>query len=219
MPADKNTPLLRLDAARIDHACRELANRDPHLGSVYTRLGPPPLWERPPGFATLIYIILEQQVSLASAKAAFERLKAAAAPLTPHTFLKLGDAELKTVGFSRQKTSYGRRLAHAMLDGQLDLAALERLPDEVVRKTLTGLKGIGVWSANIYLLMVLLRPDVWPRGDVALLSAYQHLTGLPERPDDDTLEATAAVWQPWRSVAARLLWHYYLSDPQVRRRK
>ena len=219
MPAKPETPLLKLDRALIDRACRELAQRDPHLADIYTRLGAPPLWDRAPGFATLIYIILEQQVSLASAKAAFERLKLAAAPLTPDAFLALNDAELKTIGFSRQKTSYGRRLAGAILDGQLDLASLDHLPDEAVRQTLTSLKGIGVWSANIYLSEALLRPDVWPRGDVALLSAYQRLTGLPQRPDDDTLEAISAAWQPWRSVAARLLWHDYLSDPQVRRRK
>ena len=212
-------PILKLDAARIDQACRELAGRDEGLAAIYNRLGPPPLWDRPPGFATLIYIILEQQVSLASARAAFERLSLAAAPLAPRTFLKLDDVELKTIGFSRQKTSYGRGLARAILDGQLDLDALDHLPNETVRKTLTSLKGIGVWSANIYLLMVLLRPDVWPKGDVALLTAYQHLKGLSERPNDDTLEETTAAWQPWRSVAARLLWHYYLSDPVVRRRR
>ena len=212
-------PILKLDAARIDQACRELAGRDEGLAAIYTRLGPPPLWDRPPGFATLIYIILEQQVSLASARAAFERLSAAAKPLTPDTFLMLDDAELKAIGFSRQKTSYGRGLAQAILDGQLDLDALDSLTDEAVLKTLTALKGIGVWSAKIYLSEVLLRPDVWPNGDVALLTAYQHFKALPERPTDDALEKIAAAWQPWRSVAARLLWHYYLSDPDVRRRR
>ena len=121
--------------------------------------------------------------------------------------------------YTIQKTSYGRHLAAAILDGQLDLGSLDRLPDEAARQTLTSLKGIGVWSANIYLSEVLLRPDVWPRGDLALLSAYQRLKDLPQRPDDDTLEAIAAAWRPWRSVASRLLWHDYLSNPPDRRRK
>ena len=219
MPAAPNDPLLKLDTAGIQRACRQLADRDLHLASIYSLLGPPPLWERLPGFATLIYIILEQQVSLASAKAVFERLNKITAPLTLHTFLALDNAQLKTIGFSRQKTACGRNLAGAIMAGQFDFEALEHLPDEAACKTLTGLKGIGLWSANIYLLMVLLRPDVWPRGDIALLTAYQNLKGLPGRPCDDDLEEIAATWQPWRSVAARLLWHYYLSDPQARRRK
>ena len=211
-----NNPI-RLDDNSVDRACRELAGNDADLAYIYQNLGPPPLWARPPGFATLIHIILEQQVSLASAQAAYDRLRLALDPLTPQAFLTLDDASLKTIGFSRQKTAYGRHLALAILDSQLDLQALECMPDIEVLRTLIKLKGIGVWTANIYLLMVLLRPDIWPQGDLALAAAYQQVKMLPARPDDRALEGIARAWKPWRAVAARLFWHYYLSKPEPRR--
>jgi DNA-3-methyladenine glycosylase II len=177
------------------------------------RLGPPPLWAREPGFPTLIHIILEQQVSLASARVAFERLKAACAPSTrtPERFLSFDDAELKAIGFSRQKTLYSRHLADAILQGRLDLDALARMPDEAVHTALLQLKGVGPWSASIYLLMALGRPDAWPSGDLALAVAAQRVKRLPSRPTPGDLEAMSEAWRPWRAVAARVLWHYYLS--------
>jgi DNA-3-methyladenine glycosylase II len=171
------------------------------------------MWAREPGFPTLIHIILEQQVSLASARAAYDRLLAAASPLTPDRFLELDDAQLKRIGFSRQKTAYGRELAGAILGGRLDLAGLETLDDADVRSELTGIKGIGPWTADIYLLMALRRPDVWPSGDLALASAAQRVKRLAARPTPDELDTLGADWAPWRAVAARLLWHYYLSEP------
>jgi DNA-3-methyladenine glycosylase II len=170
------------------------------------------MWAREPGFPTLIHIILEQQVSLASARAAYDRLLVAASPLTPARFLELDDAELKTIGFSRQKTAYGRELAGAILDGRLNLTELGTLDDADVRSELMGIKGIGPWTADIYLLMALRRPDVWPSGDLALASAAQRVKRLAARPTPDELDTLGADWTPWRAVAARLLWHYYLSD-------
>jgi len=199
-------------------AIDELFRAEPVFTKVVQLHGPPPLWQRPEGFATLIRIILEQQVSLASAKAAYDRLLAACSELTPMRFLKFTDQELKTIGFSRQKTRYGRHLALAITEkdeGGLDLAGLRRLDDEQVREQLTKVKGIGVWTANIYLLMAMQRPDVWPRGDIALAAAYQQLAGLDARPGNDEMELISSRWQPWRSVAARLLWHYYLSERAV----
>jgi DNA-3-methyladenine glycosylase II len=190
-----------------------LCGRDPDLAQIRTNFGPPPMWAREPGFPTLIHIILEQQVSLASARAAYERLLAAASPLTPARFLELDDVALKTIGFSRQKTAYGRELARAILDGHLDLAGLESLDDAAVRSELMAIKGIGPWTADIYLLMALRRPDVWPIGDLALANAAQRVKGLVSRPTPDELDGLGADWRPWRAVAARLLWHYYLSDP------
>lgn len=172
------------------------------------------MWARTPGFPTLVYIILEQQVSLASARAAFTKLELASDEITPETFLRFGDEELKAIGFSRQKAGYCRGLARAVLDGELDLPALEGLPDEQVRAALTAVKGIGPWTANIYLLMVLLRPDIWPAGDLALAVAYQKIKQLPARPGTQELEAIAERWRPWRAVAARLLWHEYLNPVQ-----
>ncbi|MGD0018470.1 MAG: DNA-3-methyladenine glycosylase 2 family protein [Candidatus Limnocylindrales bacterium] len=191
-------------------AVRELAVRDPDLGGIVDRFGPPPLWSRPAGFPTLVHIVLEQQVSLASAQAAFDRL-GAAAPLTPDRFLELDDAQLLAIGFSRQKAGYVRNLARAVASGVLDLEALPSLADEDVRDVLVGLTGVGPWTAAIYLMMALGRPDIWPATDMALLTAVAEVKGLERRPDVDQMQALAAAWRPWRSVAARLFWHDYLS--------
>jgi DNA-3-methyladenine glycosylase II len=160
----------------------------------------------------LIHIILEQQVSIASAQAAFDRLQAAIAPITPDRFLQLDEVQLKQIGFSRQKTQYARLLAQAILNQQLDLSALVQLEDAQVRRRLTTLKGIGDWTVDIYLLMALRRPDALPKGDLALAIAVQQVKGLSKRPTHLELEAIAEQWRPWRAVATRLLWHYYLSD-------
>jgi DNA-3-methyladenine glycosylase II len=195
-------------------ATRELAVRDPDLAAVVDRYGPPPLWAREPGFHTLIHIVLEQQVSLASARAAYDRLLSVTGRLVPERFLLLSDPELKAVGFSRQKTAYGRTLAQAILDGRIDLARLEALDDDQVKIQLTAVKGIGPWTAEIYLLMVLRRPDTWPSGDLALASAVQRVKRLRAQPTPEKLERVGRAWQPWRAVAARILWHYYLSSPR-----
>ena len=195
-------------------ATRDLAARDSDLAAAVEAYGPPPLWAREPGFHTLIHIILEQQVSLASAKAAYDRLVAATGRLVPERFLTLTDAELKAVGFSRQKTAYGRGLAQAILDGRLDLADLDILDDAQVKRQLTSVKGIGSWTADIYLLMVLRRPDTWPSGDLALATAAQRVKRLRRKPTPERLEGLGDAWRPWRAVAARILWHYYLSNPR-----
>ncbi|HNB50695.1 MAG TPA: hypothetical protein PK530_02060 [Anaerolineales bacterium] len=188
-----------------------LAHRDKDLARIVSTYGPPPLWDRPPGFPTLVYIILEQQVSLASAKAAYRRLEAATHPLTPENLLTLTDDELKQIGFSRQKTRYGRELANAIIRGSLDLAALAQLEDEEAKHHLMKIKGIGPWTAEIYLLMALGRPDIWPNGDLALELAIQQVKGLEKRPTREEARTISEAWQPWRAVAARLLWHAYLS--------
>jgi len=205
-------PPTTLTTETLAHGARILARRDRDMARILKAWGAPPLWARRPGFATLIHIILEQQVSLASARAAFDRLHAAVSPLTPGRFLELDDATLKAIGFSRQKTAYGRHLARAILDGELDLRALRVKDDDTVRAELIGIKGIGRWSADIYLLMALRRPDVWPSGDLALAVAAQRVKRLASRPTQDELDAMSGAWRPWRAVAARLLWHYYLSD-------
>lgn len=192
----------------------ELVAIEPVFSNVIEAFGPPPLWQREEGFPTLIRIILEQQVSLVSAKAAYDRLIDAAEELTPDRFLLFDDAELKAIGFSRQKSTYGRHLSTAILSGQLDLQKLPPQGDTNVRSALTAIKGIGIWTANIYLLMAMQRPDVWPRGDIALAAAYQQLKKLKTRPGNDDMEQISSAWRPWRSVAARLLWHHYLSSRQ-----
>ena len=193
----------------LAEACRALADLDPDLARVHAQFGPPPLWGRAPGFPTLIHIILEQQVSLASARAAMDRLLAAASPLTPERLLEFDDAEMKAIGFSRQKMGYARLLALAILDG-FDLDGLSNLDDDEVRARLIALKGIGRWSADIYLLMALLRPDIWPRGDLALVTAAQQVKGLTSRPSAEEFESLGDSWKPYRAAAARLLWWHYL---------
>ena len=199
-----------LTAERLAVAVDELSARDADLAGIVARHGPPPLWDRPPGFGTLLRIILEQQVSLASGQAAFDRLRGIADPLTPSRFLAWGDAELRTIGFSRQKARYGRALATAVDGGALDLDGLAELDDEAVHSALQGVPGIGPWTSTIYLLMVLGRPDVWPVGDIALAASVGEVKGLGRRPDATEMTVLGEVWRPWRSVAARLFWQDYL---------
>jgi DNA-3-methyladenine glycosylase II len=170
------------------------------------------MWTRQPGFPTLIHIILEQQVSLASAKAAFDRLLATTPSLTPERFLELDNTTLRTIGFSRQKAECGHQIATAIQEGRLDLVALGTMDDATARAELIKLKGIGPWTAEVYLLIALRRPDVWPIGDLALAAAVQRIKGFARRPTKDELEEIGAAWRPWRAIAARTLWHYYLHN-------
>ena len=201
----------RLTVARLRENVDALADRDPDIRHIRDTAGYPPLWARRPGFSTLVHIILEQQVSLASAKAAFDRLVACTSPLTPESLLSISDTQMTRIGFSRQKTRYARILAEAILSGDLDCKRLNKLDNDEVRAELTKLTGIGRWTADIYLLMILLRPDVWPPGDIALANTMRKLKRLPDRPDNDRQLEIAENWRPYRAVAARCLWHYYLS--------
>jgi DNA-3-methyladenine glycosylase II len=206
-----------LDEATLLRACETLAARDAGLGAILERFGPPPLWAREPGFATLVHLVLEQQVSLASAQAAFDRLGVAIGAPEPGPFLALDDAQLLAIGFSRQKARYARALATAVASGELDLDALPLVDDAEVDRRLTALPGIGPWTATIYRLMVLRRPDAWPEGDIALAQAVAETRGLLVRPSPPELVRIAEAWRPWRAAAARLLWHHYLSVRAERR--
>ncbi len=200
-----------LDARSYRRGLAELAGRDADLGRVLYEFGPPPMWDREPGFATLVHIILEQQVSLASARACFGKLVAAVGEPTPESLLALDDEALRTAGFSRQKTEYSRVLATAVVNRELDLEDLAKRPDDEARERLMLIKGIGRWTADIYLLMALGRPDVWPEGDLALVIAAKKVKRLDMRPNADEFRELGEAWRPWRSIAARLLWHHYLS--------
>lgn len=200
-----------LNHETLGDVCKRLAERDSHLAAVFERYGAPPLWDRPPGFATLLQIILEQQVSLASAKACFEKLQDAVGVITPEKLLILSDSELKTIGFSRQKTSYARQLSEAIIENRIELDELAFLSDADVKAELIKLRGIGEWTSDIYLLMALLRPDVMPKGDIALHAAWHRISG-EKRPTSDEFLGIAERWKPFRSVAARLLWLFYLSE-------
>jgi DNA-3-methyladenine glycosylase II len=196
-------------ASFADHA-RRLAACDPALGAVVEAHGMPDFWHRPPSFATLALLVVEQQVSLASAKAVFDRLAAALGGVTAATLTAAGTEVLVAAGLTRQKQRYLRLLASAVTGGTLDLAALAGRPDAEARSALLDLTGIGPWTADVYLLSALRRPDVWPVGDRALQVGVAEVLGLPVVPAGAELEALGERWRPVRAVAARLVWHAYL---------
>lgn len=204
-------PPQRLSVESLLDGVHTLARRDPDLARIVEELGSPPLWSREPGFATLVWIILEQQVSLASARAVWDRLLVLVSPLTPQSFIELENEALKRIGFSRQKIAYCQNLAVAILRGEVQLETLDKLDDMAAKAELLKLKGIGAWTADIYLLMALGRPDIWPCSDLGLIKAVRALKNLEADPDTEQLERIGAAWQPWRAVATRLLWHYYLN--------
>lgn len=176
----------------------------------------PPLRLRPEGFGTLVHLILQQQVSRASARAVFDRVVAAAGgELTAEALLTLNPDELRSVGFSYQKVDYVMALATDVQSGQLDLEALGRVPDEAAIATLVGRRGIGPWTAAVYVLTALGRPDVWAPGDRALLVSLGRLLGRTEVPSSEEAEHVALEWKPWRAVAARILWHDYATQEAV----
>ncbi|KPK59192.1 MAG: hypothetical protein AMJ59_12055 [Gammaproteobacteria bacterium SG8_31] len=195
----------------MDLACRALARKDRALAGVYRAQGAPPLWGRPPGFRTLIQIVLEQQVSLASGRATLRRIETSFGRVSARRLAEAGEAGLRGVGVTRQKSRYCRLLAEASLAGELNLRSVARATDHDAMASLTLFKGIGRWTAEVYLLMALRRPDVWPAGDLALAKAVQAVKKLPDRPGEDAMRTIAAPWQPYRAVAARLLWQDYLS--------
>jgi DNA-3-methyladenine glycosylase II len=200
-----------LNEAGVAAAALKLARRDKDLASILKLHGPPPLWARRPGFSTLVKIILEQQVSLASAASIFARLKKNVVPFQPVRMLELGEAHLKASGLTRQKTAYCLHLAESLSDNRLRLSQLSRMSDDEVKAALMEIKGLGAWSADVYLLMVLRRPDVFPASDLALVSAVTKLKRLESRPTTNQLLEIAEAWRPYRSVAARMLWQYYLA--------
>ncbi|MBA2373709.1 MAG: DNA-3-methyladenine glycosylase 2 family protein [Chloroflexi bacterium] len=202
--------------ARLDEACllegvRVLGLVDPDLARIAERHGPPPLWAREPGFETLVRIILEQQVSLASGEAALGRLVGVTGAVEPAAIVAAGEEALRTAGLTRQKARYLFNLAGEVLDGRLDLDDLAAAADEDARARLTRVLGIGRWTADIYLLMALGRPDVWPTGDLALARAMRRAKGLAALPTSTEQDAIADAWRPWRAVAARMLWQRYLA--------
>ncbi|MGH9210353.1 MAG: DNA-3-methyladenine glycosylase family protein [Acidimicrobiales bacterium] len=188
----------------------EVAERDPALGAVVAEYGIPAFWHRPATFATLVLLIVEQQVSLASAKAVFDRMVAAIGSMSPAAVLGAHDGVLPATGITRQKLRYVQLLAAAVAEGTFDLAGLAGQDDDDARTQLLALVGVGPWTAECYLLSALRRPDVWPVGDRALQVGVGEVLGLAEIPTSAELEAIGERWRPLRAVAARLVWHAYL---------
>lgn len=190
-------------------ALEALAERDPDIARALADCGLPPIRQQDPGFKTLLRNIIAQQVSTALASAIIGRLLAAAKPLTPKTFLALDDGTLREIGFSRQKVAYGRSLAEGVQSGTIDLGGLAAMADEEAIEHLIQAKGIGRWTAEVYLLFAMGRPDIWPVGDLAVCVAAQRLKGLADRPSPTEMQDLGAPWRPYRSAAARFLWHFY----------
>lgn len=199
----------------FDQLCRKLAKKDPHIKSIIDQYGIAPVWTRKPGFETLIHIILEQQVSLASAKAALVKLKEKIGAVTPKKLLQLSDEELKACYFSRQKIVYARCLAQAIESGELSIKKLQSLPDEEVRAALTKIKGIGNWTVDVFLMMVLHRTDLFPTGDIALMNSVRHVKELPSHTSREEILLIAESWRPYRTVAAFLFWHAYIKRKNI----
>jgi DNA-3-methyladenine glycosylase II len=208
--------MLRYHKKNLPGLYNTLAERDADLKNIINTCGHPPLWLRPNTFATLVLTILEQQVSLASAYAAYKKLEATIGTMTPENLLALTDAELRACYFSRQKIVYVRGLAAALLNKQLDLETLYEQPDAIVRNTLKQLKGIGDWTVDIYLIHALQRTDVFPVGDLALVKAMLVVKQLPHNSTKADLLTIAEAWRPYRTIATLLLWHFYLKSRGIK---
>jgi len=193
--------------------------QDKDLHTIISRYGYPPFWSRPNTFEALVHIILEQQVSLASALATLNKLKEKIKEITPANVLLLSDEELKACYFSRQKTVYVRALARSILDGQLSLEELAKMDDRSIRERLTAIKGIGNWTTDIYLIFVLQHSDIFPLGDLAAVNALKKIKQLPQAYSHESLLSIADTWRPFRTVAVMLLWHFYLEERKPKNKK
>ena len=200
--------------ANFHRLCNRLARKDADLRSIIDQYGYPPLWSRKASFETLIHIILEQQVSLASARAALLKLKERIGTVTPAKLLLLTDAELRSCYFSRQKIIYTRCLAEAVQNRKLSVSKLKELPDDIVREQLTCIKGIGQWTADVFLMMVLHRTDLFPTGDIALMNSVRHVKQQPHAAKEEILKI-ADAWRPNRTIAAFLFWHAYIKRKNI----
>ncbi|AOP33218.1 3-methyladenine DNA glycosylase [Leptospira tipperaryensis] len=202
----------KFDKEEFHTVCDRLFRIDSDLHSIFLKYGYPPFWTRKPNFETLIHIILEQQVSLASAKAALDKLKERIGSVTAKKIVLLSDSELRDCYFSRQKTVYARELAEAILSKRIVLSRLTYLPDEEIRTRLTAIKGIGNWTVDVFLLMSLHRTDVFPIGDLALIQSLKKVKRLPAQTSQEKLLKLGKKWEPYRSIATMLLWHSYLEE-------
>jgi len=198
---------------KIKQGLDEVAGRDKDVAKALKQVGYPAPRKRPPGFGTLIDIIVGQQVSTAAAAAIRGRLMLAVDPMTPKQFLETDAERLRAAGLSGRKVEYGQGLAEAMRAGALDADRLAKQSDEEVIAALTAIRGLGRWSAEIYMMFALKRSDVWPAEDLAIAEALRRLKKLDERPNRKVSEPLIKHWRPWRGVVALFLWHYYKGAP------
>jgi DNA-3-methyladenine glycosylase II len=208
--------LISFDEKSLPLLCAKLARKDVILNAIITKHGYPPYWKRSLHFETVVQIILEQQVSLASAKAAFLQLKKKIGKLTPEKIMILSDADFRAAYFSKQKTSYTRNVATAILNGDLNLKSLASLPDDEVRNQLIKIKGIGNWTADVFLMMVLSRTNLFPFGDIALVNSLKYEKQLPIDTPKELLEEIVATWEPYKTIAAFILWWAYIQRKGIK---
>jgi DNA-3-methyladenine glycosylase II len=209
------TPV-RFDNSNFKRICDELANKDRELNGIIQQHGYPPMWTRPASFQTLVLTILEQQVSLASAYAAFKKLKQKIGFVTPDKILALTDEELRACYFSRQKIIYAKELAKAIKKKQLSLKQLSLADELTIRNELKKIKGIGDWTADVYLMHALQRTDLFPLGDIALVNSLKEIKQLSHSITKDEMLAVAEPWRPYRTIAAMILWHAYIKKRNIR---
>ncbi len=210
------SPYLVFNEISFRRICRKLAKKDADLANIIKQHGFPPMWTRSATFQTLILTILEQQVSLASAYAAFKKLKEKIGFVTPAKILALTDEELKSCYFSRQKIIYARELAKAIQSKKLRLKNLSLLPDEDIRATMIQLKGIGHWTIDVYLMHALQRTDLFPLGDIALVNSLKETKQLPKDISKEEMLKIAEPWRPYRTIAAMILWHSYIKKRGIK---
>ncbi len=206
----------RFDEKNFHRLCHHLYKKDKDLANIQRKYGNPPMWIRPATFQTLILTILEQQISLASAYAAFKKLKQKLGRITPDKILSLTDEELRACYFSRQKIIYVRELANAILSKQLSLRKLSLSDDDSIRLSLKTIKGIGDWTVDIYLIHALRRVDVFPIGDLALVKSLKEIKGLPAPTTREELLSISKQWQPYRTIATMILWHSYIQKRGIK---
>lgn len=200
----------RFDATNFHLFCDKLSRRDKDLKAVIRQYGYPPMWTRPASFQSLVLFILEQQVSLASAYAAFKKLKEKIGYITPAKLLALSDEEMRACYFTRQKAGYARGIADAIQKRQVSLRKLGALKDDDVRAALIQLKGIGHWTVDVYLMHALQRTDLFPLGDIALVNSLKEVKKLPPHISKEEMLSIAEPWRPYRTIAAMILWHAYI---------
>jgi DNA-3-methyladenine glycosylase II len=210
------SPYLVFNETSFTRICKKLAKKDTDLANIIKQHGLPPMWTRPATFQTLILTILEQQVSLAAAYAAFKKLKEKIGYVTPAKLLKLTDEEMRACYFTRQKMGYARGLAKAVQLKKIVLKKFSNLPDEEVRNILIQLKGIGNWTIDVYLMHALQRTDLFPLGDIALVNSLKETKGLPKDISKEEMLAIAEPWRPYRTIASMILWHSYIKKRNIK---
>jgi DNA-3-methyladenine glycosylase II len=204
------SPYLVFNETSFVRICKKLAKKDTDFANIIKQHGLPPMWTRPATFRTLILTILEQQVSLAAAYAAFKKLKEKIGYVTPAKLLQLTDEEMRACYFTRQKMGYARGLALAIQSKKIVLKRYTAMPDEEVRNELIQLKGIGNWTIDVYLMHALQRTDLFPLGDIALVNSLKETKGLPKDISKEEMLAIAEPWRPYRTIASMILWHSYI---------